>query len=90
MGLNLRLFILEHSLVFKCYLNELKFLKSHETAQHHHLRALFSRISGPTLHVSLNDFIFFFFFFFFLAANRALIHLIEGETFFFFAQVAIS
>ena len=28
--------------------------------------------------------------FFFLAANRALIHLIEGETFFFFAQVAIS
>ena len=43
-------------LEFKCYLNELKFLKSHETAQHHHLRALFSRISGPTLHVSLNDF----------------------------------
>ena len=85
MGLNLRLFILEHSLAFKCYLNELKFLKSHETAQHHHLRALFSRISGPTLHVSLNDFIFFF-----LAANRALIHLIEGETSFFFAQVAIS
>ena len=28
--------------------------------------------------------------FFFLAANRALIHLIEGETPFFFAQVAIS
>ena len=28
--------------------------------------------------------------FFFLAANRALIHLIEGETSFFFAQVAIS
>ena len=28
--------------------------------------------------------------FFFLAANRALIHLIEGETYFFFAQVAIS
>ena len=28
--------------------------------------------------------------FFNLAANRALIHLIEGETSFFFAQVAIS
>ena len=97
MGLNLRLFILEHSLAFKCYLNELKFLKSHETAQHHHLRALFSRISGPTLHVSLNGFgilksckSVWSISFFFLAANRALIHLIEGETYFFFAQVAIS
>ena len=69
MGLNLRLFILEHSLAFKCYLNELKFLEI--ISQRYMFRLM-------TLS------------FFFLAANRALIHLIEGETFFFFAQVAIS
>ena len=45
MGLNLRLFILEHSLAFKCYLNELKFLKSHQTAQHHVQRPIISGIS---------------------------------------------
>ena len=85
MGLNLRLFILEHSLAFKCYLNELKFLKSHETAQHHHLRALFPGFQAQRYMFRLMTLSFFF-----LAANRALIHLIEGETSFFFAQVAIS
>ena len=69
MGPNLRLFILEHSLAFKCYLNELNFPGFQ--AQRYMFRLM-------TLS------------FFFLAANRALIHLIEGETSFFFAQVAIS